>query len=157
MITPRSVCRLWALLALVTANLAGQTGAHDWNAVRALAPGTSGRITVGARTIRGTINRTTDEALVITSGAGQESIDRQQVSTVSVQQPSHRKRNALIGLAAGTGVGLGIGVAARPKSNQLQIVSSSTVVAAATVAGALVGTIVGVVIPTGGWKEIYRK
>ncbi|MGA2712144.1 MAG: hypothetical protein ABSG41_03480 [Bryobacteraceae bacterium] len=83
--------------------------------------------------------------------------DRQQVSVVSVKKPGHRTRNALIGLAAGAGIGLGIGIATRAKPGQLKIVSNGAVVAGVTAAGALAGTIVGIAIPTSGWREIYRK
>jgi hypothetical protein len=156
MITPQFVFRLGTLLAFAATTMAAQTSGANWDAVKALRAGTRVRIAAGS-TVRGNIDRITDDALVVTSGKGQETFDRQQVSAVSVQKPGRRKRNALIGLALGTGVGLGIGIAARSKPGQLDIIPNSAIVAGFTVAGALVGTIVGVVIPTGGWREIYRK
>jgi len=145
------------MLAFATAIMAGQTNVSDWNAVKALPAGAQVRIAAGPRTVTGKIDRVADDVLAVTTGKGQEMFDRQQVSVVSVQKPSHRKRNTLIGLAVGSGAGLGIGIASRPKPDQLQIVSSGEVVGVCTAAGSLVGTIVGVVIPTGGWREIYRK
>jgi hypothetical protein len=146
-----------ALLALLATAMAAQTSVANWDTVRALTNGTQVRITADSRTVRGKIDRITDDALMVTSGKGPETFDRQQVSVVSVEKSGHRKRNALIGLAVGTGVGLGIGIAARSKPNQLEIIPNSAVTAGFTVAGAVVGTIVGVVIPSGGWREIYRK
>ena len=157
MTVPQSVCRLAALLALVAAHLTAQTSVNNWNTVKALTSGTSVRITAGSRTVSGKVDRITDDALVATSEKGEEVFDRQQVSVVSIKKPSHRQRNALIGLAAGTGVGLGIGLAARSRSGQLEIVPNGAITAGCAVAGALLGTIVGVVIPTGGWREIYKK
>jgi len=144
------------MLGLMATTLAGQTNFANWNTVKALAAGTEVRVTAGTRTVRGTVDRVTDDTLVVTSGKRQEMFDRQQVSAVSQKKPGHRMRNALIGLGAGTGVGLGVGLGERAGHNQLQIVSNSAVMAGFTVAGALAGTVVGAVIPTGGWREIYR-
>ncbi len=154
---PPFVWRLGVLLALMATTLAAQTNVADWNTVKALTTGTQVRITVGSRTVRGEIDRTTDDALVVTSGKGQEMFDRQQVSVVSVKKLSHRKRNTLIGLAAGTGVGLGIGIATRPKPGQLEVITPGAITAGFTAAGAIGGTLVGVIIPTGGWREVYKK
>ena len=149
--------RCLVLLAFVAANTAAQAGAADWNPVKALAPGTEVRITADSRTLNGRIDRVTDQALAVISGRGQQTFDRQQVSVIWVKRAGHRKRNALIGLAAGTGAGLAVGLAVRSKSGQLQIVSNTAVTGAFTAAGALAGTFIGVVIPTGGWREFYRK
>jgi len=155
--TPPYVWRLGVLLAFMATTLAAQTNVADWNTVKALTTGTQVRITAGTRTVRGGIERTTDDALVVTTEKGQEMFDRQEVSVVSVKKPSHRKRNTLIGLAAGTGVGLGIGIATRPKPGQLEVITPGAVTAGFTAAGAIGGTLVGVIIPTGGWREVYKK
>jgi len=157
MITPQVVCRLGALFALLATTMAGETNITDWNNLTVLTTGTQIQITAGSRRIRGKVDRITDDALVVTSRKGQETLNRKEVAVVLVKKASHRKRNALVGLAAGTGVGLGIGVAARSKPGQVQIISNGAVVGVLAVVGAFVGTIVGVVIPTGGWREIYKK
>jgi hypothetical protein len=136
---------------------AARTNAADWDAVKALTVGTPVQISAGSRTASGKIGRTSDDVVVVTSGKGEEMFDRQQVSVVSVKKPGHRGRNALIGLAAGAGAGLGIGIATRARPDQLKVISNGTFVVGITAAGALAGTIVGFVIPTGGWREIYRK
>jgi hypothetical protein len=149
--------RLAALLALTAATVAAQPNLTDWNIVKALAVGTDVRITSGTRTVTGTIDRITDDTLAITAGKGQEMFDRQQVSSVATKKPGHRMRNALIGLGVGTGAGLGIGLGIRAHPDQLKIVSNSAVVGGSAAAGAVIGTLVGAVIPTGGWREIYKK
>lgn len=145
-----------AVLALLTTTMAAQTTA-DWNVVKALTGRTEVRIIVGSRSVRGEVERITNDVLVVTTRNGQEMFDRPQVSVVSVKKPSHRKRNTLIGLASGTGVGLGIGIAARPKPGQLEVITPGVITAGFTAAGAIGGTLVGVIIPTGGWREVYRK
>lgn len=157
MITPQSVFRFGALLALMATAMAAQTNVTNWDAVKALPAGTPVRIAAGSKTVRGNIGRITDDSLVMTSGRGQETFDRQQVTVVDVQKPSRRKRHMLIGLAVGTGGGLGIGIAARAKRGQLAVVPNSAIVGGFTAAGALLGTLGGAVIPAGGWREIYRK
>lgn len=157
MLTVESVCRAGAMLSLMATTLAAQTNLASWNTVKALTAGTEVRISAGSRMVRGTVDRVTEDTLVVTSGKSQEMFDRQHVSIVSQKKPGHRMRNALIGLGAGTGVGLGVGLGERAGHNQLQIVSNSAVTAGFTAAGALAGTVVGAVIPTGGWREIYRQ
>jgi hypothetical protein len=155
---PPFAYRIAALLALLATAMAAQTNVMNWNAVKALATGTQVRVSAGSRPVNGRIEQVTDDALVVTSGKGQETFGRQQVSAVSVKKLSHRGRNALIGLAAGTGAGLGVGLAASgTRTAQLSIIPSGAIVAGFTVAGALGGSTVGVVIPTGGWREIYSK
>jgi hypothetical protein len=155
MFPPAPICRLAAALVLMTAALAAET--NNWNAVKALVPDTNVRITSGARVVNGKVVRITDETVVMASGSGQEMFTRDEVSLVSAKKPGHRKRNALIGLASGAGAGLIIGVAARNGSGGLGPNLDNVVTAGMTVAGALVGSIVGVLIPTGGWREVYKK
>jgi len=154
---PRLVRRAATLLALAAATMSAQSNRTDWNAIKAITPGTEVRITAGSRTINGTIDRITDDTLAITAGKGQEMFDRKQVSSVSTRKPGHRLRNALIGLGAGTGAGLAIGFGIRERPDQLHIVPNSAVVGGSAAAGAVIGTLVGAVIPTGGWHEIYKQ
>jgi hypothetical protein len=150
-------CRITAVLLLVAAIAAAQTNASNWNTVKALTTGTDVRILNGSRTVGGKIEGVTDETLVVNSGKGQETFGQQQVLTVSVRKARHRGRNALIGLAVGAGAGLAIGLGTRPGPNQLKIVPTGAIVGGLTAAGAIVGVIVGVVIPSGGWREVYKK
>jgi preprotein translocase subunit YajC len=154
----KPICRTAAALVLMAAMVAAQTHAKDWNTVKALAPGTEVQIMAGSRTVRGKIDRVTDDTLVVTSGKGQEMFTQAEVTQVSVKKPGHRKRNALIGLAVGTGAGLGIGLAADRCSGSCFGPNLNGVVTAGfAVAGALVGTIICVAIPSGGWREVYKR
>ena len=148
--------RLGVLLAVVATTLVAQTNVADWNTVKVLTPGTQVRINAGSRTIRGEIDRATDDVLVVTSGRGQETVDRQQVSVVSVKKPSRRKRNTLIGLAAGAGGGLAIGIAARAKPGQWEFISNDVVTVGFVAAGAIAGTLVGVIADSGARRKGFR-
>ena len=157
MTRPQFVCRLGALLALVATTAVAQTNVTDWNTVKALTTGTEVRITAGSRTVSGKIDRITDDTLVVTSGKGPEMFTQQEVTRVSVGKQGHRGRNTLIGLGIGTGAGLGVGAAvdAQPCKGFCIFPNAGKVVF--TPLGAIVGTLVGVAIPTGGWREIYKK
>ena len=156
MLRVRQSYRFAAGLALVTATATAQDTYSPWNFVRALPAGSEVQITAGARTVRGKIDRVTDDALALTSGKGHEMFTRPEVSRAWVKKPGHRKRNALIGLGIGAGAGLGVGLAASSCSG-IGCIGSSAVEIGAPVALAVVGTAVGAVIPTGGWREVYRK
>lgn len=155
--TAQFVHRLGALLALAATSVAAQTNVTDWNTVKALTAGTEVRVTAGSRTVRGKIDRITDDTLVVTSGKGPEMFTQQEVTRVSVGTVGHRGRNTLIGLGVGAGVGLGIGAAvdAQPCKGFCIFPNAGKVVF--TPLGAIVGTLAGVAIPTGGGREIYKK
>ena len=150
------IYRFAAGLALIMATAAAQTTAATWNSVKALPAGSEIRIATGPRTVRGKIDRITDDALTVTSAKGQEMFTQQEVSRVWVKKPGHRKRNALIGLGVGAGVGLAFGIAAL-SCKGFGCIGASAVEIGAPLAFGVVGTAVGAVIPTGGWREVYRK
>jgi hypothetical protein len=126
---------------------------RNWNDVTALSPGTEVRLELsGSRSLRGSVHSVTDDSLAVDSTSGQETFTRQQVMRVSVRKQSHRGRNALIGLGVGAGVGVAFVIA--PHSSSSSICCS----AGATVAfDAAVGAIIGTLVPTGGWREVYRQ
>ena len=147
-----------ATFVLLASTVAAQTNTSNWNTVKALRAGTDVRIRTGSRSVVGRIDRSSDDTLVVTSESRQEVFKPQEVARVSVRGGSHRKRNVLIGAGIGAGGGLAWGAAAAGTcSGTICGGHGPAVVAAAAAAGALVGTLVGAVIPTGGWREIYKK
>lgn len=145
------------MLVLMAAIAAAQNNTARWDTVKALPPDSNVRVSAGSRIVSGKIVSVTEDSLVVASGNGQEMLNRQEVSLVSAKKPGHRKRNALIGLAVGAGTGLAVGLASRQGSGGFGPNLDGAVTAGTTVAGALVGSLVGVLIPTGGWHEIYKK
>jgi len=148
--------RIAAALLLLAATVAAQTNASNWNTVKALAAGTDVRILNGSRTVNGKIEGVTDETIVVNSGKGQETFKQQDVMRVSLKKNGHRMRNALIGLGVGAGVGVGVGAAADANCTGLCF-GGNFGKAIFTPLGGVAGVLVGALIPTGGWREIYKK
>lgn len=150
--------RLAATFLLLAAPATAQTNASNWNTVKGLTAGTDVRIMTGSRTVSGRIDRISDDTLILTSKGGQEVFKPQEVARVSVRGESHRRRNVLIGIGIGAGGGLALGAAAAGTcSGTICGGYGLAVVTGVAGAGALVGTLIGAVIPTGGWREIYKK
>ncbi len=126
--------------------------------MKALAPGIEVRVTA-ARNVRGTLQSVADDSLVVNSGKGLETIARREVSRVSVRQRGRRKGNVLIGTAVGAGVGLLIGATV---GQALCIFCSSAgprvgLIALGAGGFAGIGALIGAVIPTGGWRDVYKS
>jgi hypothetical protein len=136
-------------------------GKKDWNNVTSLARAAEVRVELsGSRTVRGGVLNVAEDSLAVNSASGQETFTREQVLRISVRGPSHRGRNMLIGLALGAGAGVGYGAAAVSQQN-CRIFCDSRIDAAAvgisTFVGAGIGTVIGAVVPTREWREVYRQ
>jgi hypothetical protein len=97
----------------------------------------------------------TPESLAINATTSQETLSRQDIRRVALKRPGHRGRHTLIGLAVGTGVGLAAGAVADSKAGPGRMFPDSGKVVFSPL-GAIIGTVVGVALPTGGWREVYR-
>ena len=150
--------RAAAFLLVFALAAAAQSPAQNWINVKALAVGTSVRVSVGSRTVNGDLQHVTDDSLTFNVGKGQEMITRQEVKQVSVKEKGHRGRNALIGLGIGVGAGAAAGLGARTEGNGQPLTRSRALNAAiGAVPLGVIGTLVGAVIPTGGWREVYKR
>jgi hypothetical protein len=148
--------RALLLLALATALLPAQSA--DWSAVQALRPGERVRVETTPRPISGQFQSASEDRIVLRAGGSEQSVERSRVTGVAVRKPGHRKRNALLGLGVGVAAGLGIGAAARNHSCTgfcIQPVSNAVILGAGATAGGLAGVVVGAVLPTGGWRDVY--
>ena len=110
----------------------------------------------GAVSNRGSFRSLTDEAMVVTMVTGEKTISRQRIVRVSSKGQKHRTRNALIGAGIGAGAGAGIGAAATSWHLRLLWVHPRYAMGVLSAVGAIGGAIVGAVLPTGGWHEVYR-
>jgi hypothetical protein len=148
--------RMIACLGLFALSAAAQP--QSWNNVQALSPGTEIRV-AGPHpgNTRGTLQSVTGDSLILNSRAGQETFARGQVTRVSVKKQGHRGRNALIGLGVGAGAGLAIGTAADRSCAPGCFFGNNIGKTIVTPFGASVGVLAGVLIPSGGWREIYRQ
>jgi len=150
------------LLALLAAVLAATTAAQqakpiaNWVNLNQLVAGSEIRVTLAnGKTLRGFMQRVTPESLAINATTSQETLPRQDIRRVAVKRPGHRGRNTLIGLAIGTGAGLAFGAGADAKSRSGRMFPDLGK-EVFTPLGAIVGTVVGVALPTGGWRDVYR-
>jgi hypothetical protein len=148
--------KLLALMAALALSAAAQTSKPEASWMLAhLAQGSEIRVTLAeGKVIRGFLQSAGADSLVIVASTSQERLAKTQIRRVQVGRTGHRGRNTLIGLAIGSSVGLGTGAAVDSGNKGGFFPNAGKVVFG--FAGALVGTVVGVAIPTGGWREIYR-
>ena len=150
------------LPALLAATLAATAAAQqtkpiaNWANLNQLVTGAEIRVTLDdGKTQRGFMQRVTPESLAINATTSQETLSRQDIRRVALKRPGHRGRHTLIGLAVGTGVGLAAGAVADSKAGPGRMFPDSGKVVFSPL-GAIIGTVVGVALPTGGWREVYR-
>jgi len=148
-----------AMLLFMASHAPAQTKFTDWNTVKALATGANVRITTGSRTVRGSILRVTDDALVLGTGKSQEMFPQQEVKRVLLRGDSHRGRNSLIGLGVGAPAGLITGAVGHQDCTGWCIfyTSRGTDMAAGAIILGGIGAAVGALIPTRSWLEVYRQ
>jgi hypothetical protein len=156
--TPRHIL----LPALLAATLAATAAAQqtkpiaNWANLNQLVTGAEIRVTLAnGKTLRGFVQGVTPESVAINATTSQETLSRQDIRRVDLKRPGHRGRNTLIGLAVGTGAGLAAGAVADSKAGHGRMFPDSGKVVFSPL-GAIIGTLVGVALPTGGWREVYR-
>jgi hypothetical protein len=152
------------IAALLLVGLAGSAAAQQpaatdkWASLARLAPDTQIRVALsGGRTVGGNLLNATSDSLAVRTAAGQETLMRTEIKRVQTKGKGRRGRRTLIGLAIGAGAGLAIGaVVDHGDSGKAFNFWPNAGKVVFTPLGAIVGTIVGVAIPTGGWREVYR-
>jgi hypothetical protein len=150
------------LPALLAATLAATAAAQqakpigNWANLNQLVPGSEIRVTLATgKILRGFVQRVTPESLAINATTSQDTLSRQDIRRVELKRPGHRGRNTLIGLAIGTGVGLALGASVDSRAGPGDWFPDAGK-AVFSPLGAIVGTVVGVALPTGGWRDLYR-
>ena len=148
--------RLAAVLLLLAATVAAQTNVN-WNAVKALHARNRRADFRRLPHRRGKIDRTSRQPLALTSGKGaRRSFDRQQMLTRVGQEGRSSQKERADRARRGCGRRLGVGFAATgPGSAQGSRAGGD--LAGRLLPEQLWEPIVGVVIPSGGWREIYKK
>ena len=157
------MCRFKASLVfgLAIAALSSHTciGQSDWNVVQQLTSGQELKIVLkegGSR--RGTFESATDSSVVMRSKNNQQTLSREQVNRILVKRKGHRGRNALIGAGIGAGAGLGAGAAIENDCAKTSIICTGNKgKAILTPVFGLLGAGIGALIPSGGWREVYRS
>jgi hypothetical protein len=156
--TPKHIFLPTLLAATLAATAAAQRvkPVANWANLNQLVAGAEIRVTLAnGKTLRGFMQFVTPESLAINATTSQETLSRKDIQRVALKRPGHRGRNTLIGLAIGTGAGLAAGAGVDSQANHSDWFPSAGKVVF-TPLGAIIGTVVGVALPTGGWRDLYR-
>jgi hypothetical protein len=130
----------------------------DWAKVKRLAAGEEIRVSrTDGKSFLGQLQSTTDASLIMVAASSQQTLDRAQIKRIATKGVSHRGRNTLIGLGIGAGGGLAIGAGTDSSCGGHCWFGNNVGKEVFTPIGAIIGTIVGVAWPTGGWHEVYRS
>ncbi len=151
--------RFAAILLFSAGILAAQPSSplQDWGNVKRLGPGEKIRVSMSDRkSYQGDLRRASEDSIVLATASGEQSLPRAGVVRLATKHPGHRARNTLIGLGIGAGAGLAIGAATDHGCNGNCFFGNNVGKEILTPFGAIVGTVVGVLWPTGGWKDVYR-
>jgi hypothetical protein len=156
----REAILVLVFLLLVPAFAMAQFAKDSWDSLKQLASGQQIRIVLNdAKSYGGRFQSVSNDGLIVRTGGGEQTFERQNVLRVSTKGRSHRGRNALIGLAVGAGAGVIVAVASPElgtgKCAQGSCVDAGTVSMVGFWGGAL-GAGLGAAIPTGGWHDVYR-
>ncbi len=153
--------RFAAILVLTAGVLAAQpatSALQDWGNLKRLAPGEEIRVsTSDGKSYRGALRNVADDSLIVVTAAGEQSLARAQVVKAAFKKQGHRARNTLIGLGVGAAGGLAVGAGIDAHcTGDCGFYPGGLGKAVFTPFGALIGTIIGVAWPTGGWHDVYR-
>ncbi len=119
----------------------------NWDNLKQLLPGEEVKVVLkDGKPHRGLLQTVTDEDLVLRQATGDQKFARQNILRVSSKGQSQRGRNAAIGAGIGA-VAMGAAVAVAIGSGWGMLFG---------LPGGGLGAIVGAVLPTGGWHDVYR-
>ena len=131
----------------------------NWERLKHLAAGDEVQVVLkDGKSYTGKFQSFSDEAIVVRSSAGEQTLSRQAVLRVSAKKDSHRMRNAIIGAAAGCGVGLGI-AAGYASSQRKEYPYNRYFEVDGPILGVLFGATGGglaAALSKGGWYDVYR-
>jgi hypothetical protein len=150
---------LWPTLLMTFATALVAQSPAGWGSVKQISAGRDVRITMtDGRNVRGTFQSATDDAMVVATPTGQESLSHPLVSRVASKGRNHRLRNAAIGLGVGAGGGLALGAGADHSCSKSGCFPFGNNFGKElfTPLGAVAGLVVGGLWPSGIWHDLYR-
>ena len=157
----------WILLLILAPALVAQSRTN-WDSVKQLVSGQQIRLSLAdGRNLRGQFQSATDDAVMVAvlsdgrTAGSQETLSRTLVAKASAKGESRRLRHALIGFGIGAGGGLITGAILDKTNCHPNLIlgcigGPNFGKEIFTPFGALVGGVVGALIPAKGWHEVYR-
>ena len=140
----------------------------NWDNLKSLTRGQEIRVVMNSvKSYQGQFESLSDDGITLRQAAGEQTLARKDVLRVSWKGQSHRTRNAVIGAVVGAGLGLAAGL----ETDHVIWSHANCTLGPAFSCGyppnphwALIGTpavggagaVIGAVVPTGGWHEVYR-
>jgi len=145
---------VFAIALLMPAFAMAQSPQSSWDNLSQMKDGQKVRIVLnGAKAYTGEFRSVNETGIVVRGEAGEQVFDRQNVRRVSTKGISHRGRNALIGAAVAGGIGA-VGGGACDYREVIPCGGTGAAMIGAISAGW--GAVVGALIPTGRWHDVYR-
>jgi len=143
------------LAALVSSCAQAQSPKSDWGNLNRLPAGAEIRVFLkDGKSFRGYLQKADADGLSMNATTSQERLSRGDVKRIQVKTQGHRGRNTLLGLGCGMAGGLAAGAAADAGRADDWFPNAGKGIL--TPVGAVIGTVIGVAMPTGGWKDVYR-
>lgn len=138
----------------------------SWDNLKSLTPGQEIRVVMNnVKSYQGEFKSLSDGGITLRQAAGEQTLARKDILRVSRKiGQDHSVRNVLIGTVVGAGAGLVIGLTPYfvernctlgplfncgypPNPHRAEVL---------TPVGGLAGAVIGAVVPTGGWHDLYR-
>ena len=145
-----------ACLLGIPCALVAQSGQSSWASLSGLRAGQKIQIDeMNSKKHSGIFENVSDSAISIRDASGEMSVQKQDVRSVKLLSSGHRLRNTLICAGVGAGGGAIAGAALGETQNKgFDIVTTGELTAAGALGGGVIGTIVGVLLPS--HDTIYR-
>jgi len=155
---PSRLTRVTLLALTMGGVLLAQSSTSNWSNLSALTSGQAVRVRLSdGSSLRGAFQSFNLDEVTLQIGTADRTLARTVVLDLAAQTQGHRRRNALIGAGAGAGVGLAYCGA---MGNSIAGCRDTTPRAKGWLVStgffAAIGAIVGAVLPSRGWRTLYR-
>ena len=126
----------------------------NWDKLKQLLAGQEIQVVQNdAKSNRSNFRSVTDEAIVVSTATGEQTISRQSIASGFLQRQRSPHAECTDRRWIGAGAGAGIGAAAAGCTSGCFGFTRGNAMGVVSAVGGIVGAIVGAVIPTGGWHE----